>query len=386
MAGLRVLAWCDYFSPSSCGGSERVAMEVYRRLADGGAEVTVVTAVPSPSQEVEEALGLRVVSVPSTDLSRLLGGQVALSPRLFARMSQIADTVQPHVMHANGLHFQTSLAAALLQRRRRLPLVTTAHIGALHFLGPGLRLPTAVHERTIGRFILRRSARAIAVGPSVADHLITLGMAGDTIDVVANGVDHRRFFPAAVAGKRPVPVVHFVGRLIANKGPHLLVDALARLRDEGVEVRAEFVGDGPLRRRLQGVVRTRSLSDSVAFVGAVTDVADRLRRTDVLVRPSLTEGMPLAVLEAMASGVCVVASAVPGNADLVRHGDNGLLFPPGDVGRLTGALRLVVQDANTRARLAAAGHRCSLAYSWDATAATTGRILARVAADGVRAR
>lgn len=377
--GLRVLAFCDYFSATSCGGAERVTLEVYRRLASLGVDVTVVAGVPSLRRESTEQLhGIRVISIPSVDLSGVLGAEVAVSRGLLHRAFAIADAFRPHVLHANALHFQGSLGAAVLQRRRGLPLVTTAHIGALSFLPPTVRLPTAGYEATIGRFILRRSARAIAVSPSVANHLSTLGMAAQCIDVVPNGVDHARFFPTL----RPVsgtPLVAFVGRLIANKGPQVLLDALTELRDGGLAFRAVFVGDGPLRGSLEQAVRKREMERSVSFTGQVRNVEEHLRQADIVVRPSFTEGMPLAVLEAMASGVCVIASDVPGNADLLVDRENGLLFPPGDVERLAAELRWAVQNPASRRKLGMAAHEHSLDHSWDITSARTLRVLEGVA-------
>lgn len=377
--GLRVLGFCDYLSPSSCGGAERVALEVYRRLVARGAAVTVVTAVPSRDRGETDVDGVRVVSVPSVDLAKVVGAQVAVSPRLFRHVAEIADAVRPQVLHANGLHFQTSLAAAVLQRSRGVPLVTTAHIAGPELLPAALQVLTGGYERTVGRFILARSARAIAVAPCVADHLARLGVPGGRIDLVPNGVDHERFFPLERRGVAGEPLVAFVGRLIGNKGPGLVLDALTALRSAGVAVRGEFSGAGPLQGRLERDAQRRGLASTVSFAGQVADVADRLRRADVVVRPSYTEGMPLAVLEAMASGVCVVASDIPGNAGLVRHGENGLLFPAGDAARLAATLGWVLANPSERQRLAAAGHRGSLAHSWEATALGTGRVLAAVA-------
>jgi glycosyltransferase involved in cell wall biosynthesis len=380
LPGLRVLAFCDYLSAASCGGSERVAIEVYWRLAAQGAEITVLTTGARGDGTVE---GVRVVAVPTLDLAGVVRAQVALAPGAVTAAARLARHVRPHVLHANSLHFQTSLAAALLQRRLGVPLVATAHLGPVRFLRAGLRAAATAHERTVGRFILARSARAIAVSDSVAAHLRALGVPADRIEVVANGVDHRRFFPAPAVDPGPSAEpgalsVAFVGRLIANKGPHLLVEAL---RTAGPHVRATFLGDGPMRRGLEQRVARLGLGARVAFEGTVAgpDVAERLRAADVLVRPSLTEGLPLAVLEAMASGTCVLASAVPGNLDLVEDDVTGLLFRPGDPAHLARQLARLAADPALRLRLAAAGHRRSLDYSWDATAAGTGRVLASVA-------
>ncbi len=380
LAVLRVLAFCDYFSASSCGGSERVAREVYRGLARRGAEVVVVTTGGAGAPT--EVDGLRAVPVRTFDLARVTGAQVAITPGAVRAAARVAAELRPHVLHANHLMFQTTLAAARLRPRLGVPLVCTAHLGSLRSLPAAVRLPATLHEQAIGRFILGRSDRVIAVSASVAAHLGHLGVDRARIDVVPNGVDHARFHPPADgrpdAGPTP-PTVAFVGRLIANKGPALFVEALGQLAAAGLPFTAQMVGDGPLRARLERAVATSGLAGRVSFTGEVDDVAERLRAVDILVRPSLTEGLPLAVLEAMASGVCVLASDIPGNAELVDPGVSGLLFRPGDADDLATQLTALLADGGLRRRLAAEGCRRSAAYSWDATADATATVLAGVA-------
>ena len=144
-----------------------------------------------------------------------------------------------------------------------------------------------------------------------------------------------------------------------------------------------FVGDGPLRADLgRRVVRT-GLSGVVQLVGASPDVAGWLSRADILVRPSFTEGMPLAVLEGMASGVLVIASDVAGNTGLVRDGRNGLLFRAGDAAALAARLRFALGNPQVCRQLAAAGRDEARRYSWDACAGATLSVL-RAAAAGPR--
>jgi glycosyltransferase involved in cell wall biosynthesis len=264
-------------------------------------------------------------------------------------------------------------------------MVTTAHVGGLQALPPALRVATAAYERAIGRMILARSTRAIAVSDSVAQHLRTLGVDDGRIDVIPNGVDHELFRPRRpVSGVTPstVPRVLFVGRLISNKGPQVLLRALILLRSQGVNFQAEIVGEGPLRCTLERTIRRHGLSGRVTLTGATSDIAQRLQLADVVVRPSFTEGMALAVLEAMASGCCVVASDIPANAGLITDGSTGLLFRSGDAADLARVLRRSLRDAGIRCALGAAAHRAALPYSWDTAAEITGQVLADVACEG----
>lgn len=381
-ARLRVLAFSDYYSESSSGGAERVAREVCQRLPMLGAEVMVLTADPYAEPGVRTVDGIPVLSVAALDLSRLSGGQVSFAPGLPARALRLVRSFRPDVLHAHSLHFQTTISAALCRQLRGIPLVTTAHIGSPALLRRRLRAPTVVYERTVGHYILGRSSLVIAVAPAVADHLVHLGVPRDRIEVIGNGVDLGRFAGVRSESDRTPqepPLVLFLGRLIQNKGPGTLLDALARLRAEGVAFRAAFVGEGPLRGDLERQAAGVGLSEAVTFAGHSTDVPGWLSRAALLVRPSLTEGMPLGVLEAMAGGVPVVASDIPGNAELIQHGANGLLFPSGDTVALAAMMRLALEDPAMAEGLAAAARAGVASFSWDTCAQATLRVLRRAA-------
>lgn len=375
--GLRVLAFCDYFDPLIGGGAERVAAEVYRRLVDWGARVTVVTTAGDGGSWTH--LGVHVVRVSTLNLSRGLGLQVSVSRGAARTASDLIRELRPHVLHANSLQFQTSVAAGRAARRSRVPLVLTAHVAGFESLAQPWRTIAGVHERTVGRFLSRRSARVIAVSDAVAAHVAARLGPDAPVRVVPNGVDHTVFHPPADAPARSHVQLVFVGRLVINKGPDTLIDAFAALRRRRSDVRLAVVGDGPLRDMLQHRARNLGVADALTFHGSSDDVAGHLRAADVVVRPSLTEGMPLAVLEAMASRLCVVASDVPGNASLIRDNDNGLLVPPNNPPALTAALERVVSDRSLRLRLAAVAHQDSGDYSWDRCARQTLDVLLDVA-------
>jgi glycosyltransferase involved in cell wall biosynthesis len=371
---VRILAFCDYFAERSAGGSERVALEVYRRLADQGATIRVITTMPRSMQPVRSLDRLQVRVISSLELARPLGIQAAFAPALFLRLRALARDFRPDVLHANTLFFQTSLAAALVARATGVPLVTTVHLGALDLMPQPARLLGTAYERTIGRFILSQSARIIAVGPSVREHLVRLGTPANRITVVRNGVDLRRFWPRHEMVQNDPPIIAFVGRLIVNKGPDTLLTALLQLRREGLEFKAVFIGDGPLRQQLER--QALPLGTAVQFLGLQPDVAPHLRQADLLVRPSLTEGMPLGILEAMASRVCVIASDINGNRDLVTHGKNGVLFRAEDPTSLADAMREMLRNSARRVQLARGGHETAQAFGWDAVVTSTAAVFA----------
>lgn len=376
---LRVLAFCDYLSPVSSGGAERAAWEIYRRLADRGVVVEVVTASPDGDPGISETDGIVVRRLRSVDLSAIMGAQVSVAPKVVPAAFAAFRSVRPHVLHANGLYFQTSIAATVLRHSKGVPLVTTVHIGSAGALPAVVRIATGVYERVVGRAILRASSRVVAVSQAVAEHARSLGVPPERISIVPNGVDLARF--RAETDRSEPPMVLFMGRLIQNKGPQLLLEALASLAADGTPFRAALVGDGPLRPRLARFAARSGIGNRVTFAGHVADVESWLRRADILVRPSSTEGMSLAILEAMAAGVCVVASDIPENVELLRGGRLGRLFPVGDKRGLITALQAVLTDADLRRRLGTAGQLVARDYSWDRAADKLVDILSAVATE-----
>ncbi len=385
---LRVAVFTDHFSPQSSGGVERVVWEVYQRLALRGMRVLVVTAIEHGWSAFDVVDGMQVHTERIWDFSRFARAQVGVAPGLFRSAASVLDEFQPHVLHANGLHFQATLAAALTNRTRRRAMVLTSHVGMLDALPQPTRALTRVYEGSIGHFVLSRCTRFIAISGSVREHLAQLGIAGSAIDEVPNGVDHSRFHPDPGSEREPAspPLVMFVGRHMPNKGPQVFIEALGMLREQGVAFRAELLSTGPMRERLEGRTRQLGLADHVRFRGQVPDVAQEMRRADVIARPSFSEGMPLSLLEAMATGVCLVVSDVSGNYDLIRDAENGLVVPPGRADQLAAALKRVINSPELRRSLAAEALADSRAYSWDRCADQTLETLTRAVAEHGRAR
>ncbi len=377
-AALRVLGFCDHFYPESSGGIERVAYETYRRMLRLGASIEMIVGLPKDRQPFR-APGLTVRQETLFNLSRFVGAQVGLSPRLLLGPT-MHGTTQPNVVHANGLHFQASIMAARTARARRLPLVTTSHVADLIFLDQPQRALTDVYERSVGRFILRQSHKVIAVSEAVADRVAELGVPRSNIVVVPNGVDLEQFV-ARPGDREPRAKVRllFIGRHIPNKGPMTFLEAIEQIAPERDDFEAIFLSDGPLRPRLEARAREAGLNGKVRFAGYVEDQSLALRQADVVVRPSLTEGMALSVIEAMAAGACVVASDISANRGLIEDGVTGRLVPPANPSALAQVLREILDAPERMRQMAAAAAQAATAYSWDICALRTGEVLLEAA-------
>jgi glycosyltransferase involved in cell wall biosynthesis len=240
--------------------------------------------------------------------------------------------------------------------------------------GPLGRLLPAYKTHVFGR-VLRNAAAVIALTPSQAEFLKgRYGVAEERIHIIANGVEEQYFLP-----ERPVRVAQpgplrllFVGRLDAQKNVARLLDAV-HLVPSPMTLRV--VGDGELRGALEE--QARRLGLGVEFSGRLLGAAlvDAYRDADVMVLPSDKEGMPLAALEAMAAGLPVVATDVPGNADLLRG--VGILADP-DAASLAAALTALADDPESRGKVARRCAEEARRHSWDAVTAQVEALYAQV--------
>lgn len=198
--------------------------------------------------------------------------------------------------------------------------------------------------------------------------LIEDGVAPENIAVIPNAVR----LPAqpksdyAIAKGKPARIVAH-GRLHEKKGYGVLVAAMALLSRSGVDGRCSIAGEGPERETLQALIARENLTDKIALPGWTDSVADFLAAGDIFVLPSFQEDFPLAVLDAMASGMPIVASAIDGPKDFLADGETALLVPPGDPAVLARAIERLIADAALREKLGrAARAEAVLKYSFEA--------------------
>jgi glycosyltransferase involved in cell wall biosynthesis len=221
-----------------------------------------------------------------------------------------------------------------------------------------------------------RQADAITVNSSAAlEEEVRSGHPRDRLHHVPNGVATATGPTAdrTALDLPPGPLVVSLGQLERIKGHHVLVEAWAHVRERHPTAHLVLVGDGPRRAALEARVRALGLARAVTFAGYRSPATPWLAAADVLVQPSLTEGMPNAVLEAMGLGRPVVASAVGGIPELVENETSGLLVPSGDPEALARALGRLLESEELRQRFGQAGRERVLAcFSYDrAVEATT---------------
>jgi glycosyltransferase involved in cell wall biosynthesis len=199
------------------------------------------------------------------------------------------------------------------------------------------------------------------VSEAVGETSVALGARRERVTVIPNGVDVERFAAAhadpVMRGENGAPVVGSVGCLAARKDDPNLLEALAMLDRRGRAFRAVVVGEGKERGALERQVEHLGLGQRVRFLGERADVERLLPGMDVFVLASREEGIPNALLEAMAAARPAVATAVGGTPEVMEDGQTGWLVPPRDPGALAAALEAVLSDPTEAARRGAAAQR-----------------------------
>jgi glycosyltransferase involved in cell wall biosynthesis len=334
-----------YSDSVELGGAELALLLLAEGLGDDWEPTLLVDDVPTslPLRERAEAIGVRVEAVEPMPLG--LGGVAAA-----ARLSRRLRRERPAIFHAHlswPLAAKWALAAAVAAR---VPTVATVH------LIPDFELDRSSYWQL--RALSHAVGRYIAVSRALGDELVErFDWPAGKVKVVYNAVRIERFggdpppgLRGEIAADPERPLVLTCARLDEQKG----LDVLLRAAAEVTEASFAIAGTGPLGPSLEGLAKELGLGERVRFLGYRSDVADLLGCADVFALPSLYEGSPLAVLEAMAARRALVSSAIGGTSEVVVDGESGLLVPPSDAPALAAALRRLLGDPGLRERLGAA--------------------------------
>ncbi len=359
----------------STGGLENGLVNIINRMPAKRYRHTIVclTSADDFSQRIT-APGVDVIALgkpPGHDLG------------FYLNLRQTIKQLNPDIVHSRNL---AALEAQL----------STLWMG-------GIKRVHGEHGREVGDLdgtnrkylLLRRSMRwlihhYIAVSADLQRWLMeTVGVEPQRVTQIYNGVDAAKFKPRNVKPLALLPqrwrdlddmlLVGTVGRLTPVKDQQLLLEAVAQIRSIEPQLfqrlRLIIVGDGPLRANLVALAEQLELTDFVWFAGDRSDVPEVLSTMDLFVLPSLGEGISNTILEAMASGLPVVATAVGGNLELVQEAVTGALVPAGDSSALAGAICNMLRDV---AALDAAGANAQRyvadKFDWDRTVAQYMRV------------
>ncbi|HVI89223.1 MAG TPA: glycosyltransferase family 4 protein [Dongiaceae bacterium] len=371
MAGKPSLLLINYEFPPLGGGAGTATLNIARELARLGAEVTVLTSAFRGLPRQEYLHGYRVIRIPTL---RRRKDRCSILEMIVFMISAAVFSV-PIARKAGA---QTTIAffsipsgpiAYLLKWFLRIPYIVSLRGGDVPgYLGQELAF---FHRITapITRLIWRNAAHVVANSEGL-QRLACRSVPDTAVAIVPNGVDFEKFVPGN-GNAHPVLSLLFVGRLHMQKGLDSLLYALHRLAPEYRNYRLSIVGDGPERDTLTRLAQDLQLADRIDFLGWVDRdrIPEVYAAADAFLFPSRDEGMPNAVLEAMAAGLPILATRISGSEELVVDRENGFLVAVDDIPAMAEALRLIIADPATRHRMGQASRRrIEQHYSWQSTA------------------
>jgi L-malate glycosyltransferase len=339
---MRVLVLNHEYPPVGGGGGQ-VAQDIAKELTRRGHEITILTAHLKGLPRDEWVDNIHTLRLPSLRKRPYQAGFLVMGNYIFAAIRAGLPLIRrwhPDIIH---VHFAVPAGAAawVLARLTGIPYVLTAHLGDI---------PGGVPEKT-GRWfrwvfpftipIWRGAARIVTVSNYTCS-LIRKHYDVSPI-VIPNGINMEMLNPDELLVHRP-PVVIFDGRFMPQKNPIELVEMLALVQD--LPWKCLMLGDGPLFDEVKRTIVTHGLEKRFYLPGWVTtqEVLTYLAQSDLLFMPSLSEGLPVVGLQALAMGLAIVASRAGGNVDLVEPGSNGFLADPGDREAFSSALRSLLSD------------------------------------------
>lgn len=321
-------------------GMEVMAARLAVELTELGQSIDVVCLeATGPMAEELAAAGVPV------HLIRTPGLRTNISP---SQLTKWFTSTKPDVVHS---HSGVWLKAARAARMARTPgMVHTVH---------GLLTVEPWYNPILMRVAARVTSRVISVSEPLRGYMLeTIRLRDDEVQTVPNGVDTRVFSPSldvareeTIGRKISGPVIGCVARFDPIKDHPLLLEAFALVRRTHPDAVLVLVGDGSARASLEHRAAQADLSGSVVFAGDRRDTPDLYRCFDVFALTSKAEGTSMSILEAMATGCCVVATSVGGTPALLNEGAAGVLVPPGNATKLADRFNAVLSDDTQRRKL-----------------------------------
>lgn len=377
---MRLLVLSELFLPTK-GGTAVWAAEVYRRL--GGKEIHIVTADVSGAASVDDVHPNTIHRLDLRRIPWLRPESLAMYARFLFKSLGLALTHRFEAIHAFRA-LPEGLVAWLVGRLTFRQIVIYAHGEELTTWGDGGKYKAM-------RFALRHADKVIANSDHTRSTLLKMGVAAERIAIIFPGVDIDVFRPGLVtAGLREglaiAPhefMVFSVGRLSRRKGFDRAVQAVARLRAEGLPVRYVIGGVGEDADYLDDLIREHGLTEAVHRIGAVSepDLPRWLNACDVFVMPNRdvdgdNEGFGMVFIEAAACGKTSIAGEAGGTGSAVLHNQTGVRVDGASVMAIESALRALLTDTVLRTRLAESAYARALAlFGWDRVAESTRRLV-----------
>jgi glycosyltransferase involved in cell wall biosynthesis len=330
-------------------GAEAVILNMSRTLNEGShrSMLGVFLNSSNPNLQLHENAvkeGIESHPIPCN-------GQI--DRKAITKIRELAKSTRADVVHAHG--YKADLYAYFALRASGIPFVSTCH----NWLDNDLN---STFYGVLDRLTLRRYARVVAVSEDVRQRLLKAGVKAKKISTIRNGIDLRPFDRASAVVKQELgwstyPLAGLVGRLSAEKGVDVFLHAAARVLAQLPDAKFVVAGDGPDRAELDALIDKLGIGGSVRMLGRRDDMPSLYASLDVMVSASRREGLPIAILEGMASRLALVATPVGEIPTVIQDGRTGALVPAEDPELLAAAIVELLRDPAKRERFGSAARQ-----------------------------
>lgn len=374
---MRILIINSEYPPLG-GGAGNASAFIARGLAAMGHEIVVITSRFQNLPHQEQYNGLTLYRIPA--LRQMLDRSNAFEQIIFMISASFsALSLTRHFKPGATLAFfgvPSGAVAYLLKVLYKIPYIVSLRGGDV----PGFRpYDFRIFHKLLApllRIVWKHAAAVVANSNGLRD-LARAFESRFEIPIISNGVDLEGY--KSENRNETFPLLLSVGRVVYQKGFDLAMRALAGIKD--IEWKWYIAGDGPQMEALQTLAKELGIAERVIFLGwqSRVDLIEQYKKASLFIFPSRHEGMPNALLEAMASGLPVIATCIAGNEELVVDGETGFLVPSEDVNALGVAIRKLLTDAVLRQQMGLASrHRVEENYSWESTAKQYAILLEKV--------
>ena len=347
-------------------------VELSRLLTERGHSVYVVTARYDKEPLYEELDGVKIFRVKPLCYLWYIDYAIAFP---WLRLYKLISKYRIDIIHAIGTVTTLTFTAAFISRITKKPLILTIQGAATTSADPLADVVKKLYDKSIARFVGRTSKKVITLSNKLDQRALDIGVKRSKIRVVPNGINTDMFNPNmydSTETKRELGfepsnlVLGFTGRLVPLKGVEYLLQALEIVRRSAPDVSLLIIGDGPQRSDIENRARNSNLTVKITGWVGRNEIPHYLSAIDIFVCPSLTEGMPVAVIEAMAMQKPIVATNVGGNPDLVEHGKNGFIGPPRDPYFIAGAIQKLATTERLRKQMGQLSRKLiEKKFTWD---------------------
>jgi glycosyltransferase involved in cell wall biosynthesis len=349
-------------TPIEFGGAERVCLNLLKAYSRSNFNIIPILLIrpwekKSTFADEIEKLGITYFTIPVAIRPLHEGKDRYRILRCYYVLFRILNKARFNIIHTNG--YFADILGIPIAKILRIPHIATCH----GYIDNDSALKM---YNKVDMMMLRFSERIITVAESIKKKLIEQGVNEKLVRTITNSVLIPDLTRSEMLERRTEARVHFkidndeialgyVGRLSEEKGLEFAISAVGKLVELGRRIKLILIGDGPQRLRLENIAKNENVKDRVIFAGFQSNVNDLLPGLDIFILPSLTEGTPMALLEAMSYGIPTVASAVGGVPKVIDNRKSGMLVPPGNVKELVEALDYIILNPEYRNHLSVAG-------------------------------